>query len=99
MPLDFRERDVVMRRDGQREHGAVGEDGAGLSSVGTVETLSAENDFHGCRRVFCRFRWMAEPTWLKDACSIDGLVVNGRGRICCWRVICGDCNSQPGKAI
>ena len=46
VPLDFRERDVVMRRDGQREHGAVGEDGAGLSSVGAVETLSAENDFH-----------------------------------------------------
>ena len=54
VPLDFRERDVVMRRDGQREHGAVGEDGAGLSSVGTVETFSAENDFHGSH--FCR--WM-----------------------------------------
>ena len=47
VPLDFGERDVVMRRDGQREHGAVGEDGAGLSSVGAVESFSAENDFHG----------------------------------------------------
>ena len=46
VPMDFRERDVVLRRDGQREHGAVGEDGAGLSSVGAVETFSAENDFH-----------------------------------------------------
>ena len=71
--LEVLERFVVRRGDGQREHGAVGEDGAGTASGAGIKALAADDQFSAFQGSLSGFQLCARvaPTYA-DIYSCSG---------------------------